>query len=663
MVKAAAVAALRIAVGQLSPRTSQALSIALHPSSHAAPWVSQQSGLDTAATALRVAAGWLPEGTHRAVALAVATGRAQNAAPTEQAAQRECSLGAQDEPQGVAWGRARRTTGRPWRCNTAAAALAVAATQQPQGTLEASELAAAAGQALLQMQGRFLRPRQPAASTTTAALGVAAKQVSSEVAAALAAVTARVQCAPRKQAVQSRKDVASSLGAFGTNAATRGSLRSGQATARPKRAAAAAALAVAAQHQPQWSSEARELAAAAGRAVLKGRMKEHRPQPCKSAAGVALELVAGRLGPVAAAALAPAAGRLQQAVLSVGTARKEQPAQRGQQLPGTGCLVPPDARLPRPAAVRPEQSCAAAATRAVIAQQWAASTSEAQDLASASGRTLLHEQSEPPWQCADRSSAMSALLLAAQRFSSDATAAVAVATGRAQHAPCALGAAWQERTSEDSADFLEVGARRHRCAIWSPLQQAAGLPREPSAAGAALALAARQQPLGTFEARELAAAARLPFLRSRGGAARQRPSLPTRRGGSTETAYLQLGLRHAPERPAPHLCHDTTGRVIGTLWPPAQPARAASPQIPQLQPCSPACGTPESSAAAGPQPWPPPQAGGRCRGDVCRGTGGSSAIAGCVSGSCGPGEAFPPLHALPATPYYTNGCLGRLQGL
>lgn len=157
MVKVLAVAALRVVAGKRS---------------------TQSTSPGTAATAVKVAASWLPEGTPEALALAVTT-RLHHQGQSEEVVSDGCS-----EPSGAdvtsrsVWRRTQR--GAMWlqRSATAAAALAVAAHQQPLGTFEGRELAAAAGQALLQERRGV-------------ALGLAAKQLGPDVA-SLAAVTGRV---------------------------------------------------------------------------------------------------------------------------------------------------------------------------------------------------------------------------------------------------------------------------------------------------------------------------------------------------------------------------------------------------------------------------------------------------------------------------------------
>uniref|UniRef100_A0A7S4Q3N6 Uncharacterized protein n=1 Tax=Alexandrium monilatum TaxID=311494 RepID=A0A7S4Q3N6_9DINO len=76
MAKAASVAALRVAVGQLSPRTTQALSVALHQPSRSSAWA-----------AVCLAASWLPAGTPEALALAAAAGRLRRQSRPESAAE------------------------------------------------------------------------------------------------------------------------------------------------------------------------------------------------------------------------------------------------------------------------------------------------------------------------------------------------------------------------------------------------------------------------------------------------------------------------------------------------------------------------------------------------------------------------------------------------
>lgn len=125
------------------------------------------SGLGTVATAVRLAAGWLQEGTREAVALTVA---ARLSWPAQSSTTEESVDILVDGAWGMTWLR---------RSATAAAALAVAVQQQPHGTFEARELAVAAGRALLQER-------------RGTALGVAARQMGPDSAAPLAAVAGRV---------------------------------------------------------------------------------------------------------------------------------------------------------------------------------------------------------------------------------------------------------------------------------------------------------------------------------------------------------------------------------------------------------------------------------------------------------------------------------------
>eukprot|EP00928_Gymnodinium_smaydae_P034797 TRINITY_DN24587_c0_g1_i1.p1 TRINITY_DN24587_c0_g1~~TRINITY_DN24587_c0_g1_i1.p1 ORF type:complete len:366 (-),score=46.05 TRINITY_DN24587_c0_g1_i1:169-1266(-) len=167
-----AVAALRVAVGQLPPGTTQALVVALRPSPRGVQSASPPSP-EIAAAALRMAASWLPLGTPKAAALAVASS-------------------VRERP-------AAQVHSQP---NNAIAALVVAAQQQPQ----AWQLAAATGRALL---------RERRTDATLKALGVAAKQASPEVAAALKSLAGRV-CRPslRKPPSAGRR-AASSLASTG----------------------------------------------------------------------------------------------------------------------------------------------------------------------------------------------------------------------------------------------------------------------------------------------------------------------------------------------------------------------------------------------------------------------------------------------------------------
>jgi len=124
-------------------------------------------GFGTVATAVRLAAGWLQEGTREAVALTVA---ARLSWPAQPSTTEESVEVLADGVWGMTWLR---------RSATAAAALAVAVQRQPHGTFEARELAVAAGQALLQER-------------RGAALGVAARQLGPDSAAPLAAAAGRV---------------------------------------------------------------------------------------------------------------------------------------------------------------------------------------------------------------------------------------------------------------------------------------------------------------------------------------------------------------------------------------------------------------------------------------------------------------------------------------
>jgi len=126
-----------------------------------------QSGLGTVATAVRLAAGWLQEGTREAVALTLA---ARLSWPAQPSTTEESMEAPADGVWGMTWLR---------RSATAAAALAVAVQQQPHGTFEARELAVAAGQALLQER-------------RGTALGVVARQIGPDSAAPLAAAAGRV---------------------------------------------------------------------------------------------------------------------------------------------------------------------------------------------------------------------------------------------------------------------------------------------------------------------------------------------------------------------------------------------------------------------------------------------------------------------------------------
>lgn len=158
MVKALAVAALRVAAAKHS---------------------TQSTSPGSAATAVKVAVNWLPESTPEALALAVTTTLQLHGQSEEVVSDVFLESSGADVTSCSVWRRTQH--GSIWlqRSATAAAALAVAAHQQPQGTFEGRGLAAAAGQALLQERRGV-------------ALGLAAKQLSPDVAASLAAVTGRV---------------------------------------------------------------------------------------------------------------------------------------------------------------------------------------------------------------------------------------------------------------------------------------------------------------------------------------------------------------------------------------------------------------------------------------------------------------------------------------
>lgn len=159
---------MRVAVGQLPPGTTHALAVALRPSPRGRARPAQQPATEMAAAALRMAAGWLPQGTPKAAALAVARGGGPRRSP---ACQRS-------------------------RPTAALEALVVAAQHQPQ----AWELAAAAGRSLLEARRT---------SAVAGALGLAAKQMSPEVTAALRLVTAQVKratCGQRRRWIRSCRE-------------------------------------------------------------------------------------------------------------------------------------------------------------------------------------------------------------------------------------------------------------------------------------------------------------------------------------------------------------------------------------------------------------------------------------------------------------------------
>jgi len=211
-----AIAALRVALGELPPGTAHALAVALRPSPRATSQASHQPGM--AAAALQVAAGWLPHGTPKAAALAAAKGLSQPGCRVPCPADAERSVAKTSTSLASSAGGADAVVPRAvWalRSTTAAAALAVAAQHQPHGTSEARELAVAAGSAFLRdLRGTTWQRNTPSAAAV--ALAVAMGRLGGDMAAALAAAVrrpaSRVRGAPRAAPSNTGGDVAAANG-------------------------------------------------------------------------------------------------------------------------------------------------------------------------------------------------------------------------------------------------------------------------------------------------------------------------------------------------------------------------------------------------------------------------------------------------------------------
>jgi len=168
-----AVAALRIAVGHLPPGSGDALAAALRPT-HRRQAATCTQPHSNAAVALRVAACWLPPGNSAAAAIAAVSGQARLEANARRCCQKPQLANVVGAP-----------TDASSSSNVSKAALAVAARKQPNGSLAAVAMAAAAGPAFANAKGGDLRRQRIAGS----ALAVAASRLSSDIAASLLIVS------------------------------------------------------------------------------------------------------------------------------------------------------------------------------------------------------------------------------------------------------------------------------------------------------------------------------------------------------------------------------------------------------------------------------------------------------------------------------------------